>query len=250
MTSFRKTLGVLSFLVAATAPLPSFAQDCPNEPEGMESDIALDHRTLVVSLYNRNGSDQPWRSYEVRPDESPRVGFNQNPICFYYGVRSDETTRVGALVVTVVRNYSERDENSEWVYLYRGDGFYDRNGASKTPQEHESLHTLDFYDEFHDVRNPLPDPDFERDFHAYWSDKEDSSTAQPLSKRSAFRYDERGDTALRRTYLLHYSTSRNGSWIPFDVEPYRPQYLDSVEVTVWDFGDTIETSTFNGMVLK
>lgn len=241
-TPFKRNLpGAWLFLALFVVPVAATAQPCPSTPRVDLGDRPAP-RTLIVSIFNRDPNVTEWDSHEVRPGDPPRVKFNENPICFLYRVGSGTRTREGALVVTVVRKYTQPDENSGLVYLYRGEGFFDQDGLEKEPQEYDRRYTFDFYDEFHDVQRPLPDPDFERDFHAYWSKTDDSSTAQPFSKRSAFRYGERADNELRRTYLLHYSTSREGSWIPFKVEPYRPQSLKSLKVTLWDFGETTEES--------
>ena len=233
---------VLVFLVMV--PSPAMAQSCPPEPP---NHVPLRDRTLSVMAFNR--SDETWDTSEVVPGKPPSVTFNQNRLCFFYGVKSAKS-RIGALVITVIRRFSMPiKENSDRVFLNRGGGFFRRDGSLK--ERWGGVRTLNFYTQFHNEN--LSDPDFREDFHGYWRRRdESSSTTEPRSRLRAFTYvDDQSVSVLRRTYLLRYSTSSKGSWIPFYVETAgEPQNLEEVHLTVWDFGSSTDEPVFTGSVVR
>ena len=247
------------------------AQSCPPEPP---NHLPLQDRTLVVMVLDR--SDDTWRTYEVIPGDPPHVTFNQNSLCLFYGVKSDRL-RIGALVIPVTRTFSipvgenssrvfltrgngffipvtrtfsiPVGENSSRVFLTRGNGFFWPNGTVK--ERWDGDRTLNFYNQFHNEN--LSDPGFREDFHGYWhSGDESSNTAAPRSRLRAFRYmDNQSASVLRRTYLLHYRTSSEGSWIPFYIETAgEPQNLDEIRLSVWDFGSSTDEPVFTGSVVR
>ena len=242
----RRGRQFLGFVVVwlFTVPSSAMAQSCPPEPP---KHLSLQDRTLAVMAFNR--SDKTWHTYEVTPGDPPSITFNQNRLCFFYGVKSDRL-RIGALIIPVIRRFSiPIRENSNRVFLTRGDGFFRRDGILK--ERWEGARTLNFYNQFHDEN--LSDPDFLEDFHGYWRrEDESSSTADPRSRLRAFTYmDDQSGSVLRRTYLLHYSTSSKGSWIPFHVEAAgEPQNLEEVRLRVWDFGSSTDEPVFTGSVVR
>ena len=233
----------LIFVCLFTLPSSAMAQSCPSEPPN----ISLQDRTLAVTVFNR--SDETWQTYEVTPGDPPSVAFNQNRLCFFYGVRSD-SGRTGALVIPVIRRFSMPvGDNSDRVLLTRGGGFFRQDGTSK--ERWDGSRTVNFYNQFH-VQN-LSDPDFREDFHGYWRPgDESSSTADPRSRLRAFTYmEDESVSVLRRTYLLRYSTSSQGSWIPFYIETAgEPQNLNEVRLRVWDFGLSTDEQVFTGSVVR
>ena len=236
-------LGIV-FVCLLTVPSSAIAQSCPPEPP---NHLPLQDRTLVVMVLDR--SDDTWRTYEVIPGDPPHATFNQNSLCLFYGVKSDRL-RIGALVIPVTRTFSiPVGENSSRVFLTRGNGFFWPNGTVK--ERWDGDRTLNFYNQFHNEN--LSDPGFREDFHGYWhSGDESSNTATPRSRLRAFRYmDNQSASVLRRTYLLHYRTSSEGSWIPFYIETAgEPQNLDEIRLSVWDFGSSTDEPVFTGSVVR
>lgn len=227
------------------APSSAMAQCCPSEPS---NDVPQVERTLAVRAYNR--SNDTWNNAaEVVPGKPPNIEFNQNRLCFFFRVKSNGS-RTGALVIQVTRKFSiPIQENSNRVLLTRGSGFFRRDGSSKKPWK--GKRTLNFYRKFHGEYRP--DPDFREAFHGYWRSRDrSSSTSAPRSRMTAFMYsDYKTGRALRRTYLIRYSTSSNGSWIPFYIETAgKPHNLKEVHVRVWDIGSSTEEPIFTGCVVS
>lgn len=229
--SFVTSAATLCLLLGAFSSR-SVAQDCPSEPAGGLSTLP---RTLVVALLDRTQQNETWQHWELTSESSPHLGFNQNPVCFYYRVQADRrTTTEAALAVLVTREYSETMYGTD-VRLYRGDGFFDRRGSAKSTWSGQVSDRA--YENFHNRRRP--NRDFETDFHGYWcsDSREECGTASPPQRRTEFVYSTpASETHLRRTYLLHYTTSSLGSWIPFYVEPGDYLDLEIITVTVKEIG--------------
>ena len=223
-------------------PRSGMAQECPQEPS---TEVPLRDRTLVVMVYDR--SDETWGTFEVKPrGEPPTISFNQNRLCFLYGVKS-HPERTGALIIRVVRRFELAiGESSKLVFMNRERGFFHSNWTEK--ESWKGQVTFNFYQQFH--REKLSDPDFRDKFHGYWRTDKGSNTAIPKSRLNAFSYGRaESTTVLRRTYLLHYNTSSTGSWIPFYLETAgAPQHLKQVDLVVWDFGSSTEEPVLTGRV--
>ena len=231
---------VILLALAITSPSYVMAQPCPKQPP---DSIQLLDRTMVVMVLNRTTG--LWGASEVALGQRNTVNFNQNPLCFFYGVRPGRYT-VGALVIRVIRKFS-RGIEPERVFLHRGEGFFSDEGHAK--DEWNGVKTLKFYEDFHE--RDRRDRGFLTDFHGYWTQDKSSNTVEPQGRKRAFVYGSKTPSAvLRRTYLLHYSSS-TGSWIPFNVETAgEPDKLEEVEFTVWDLGLQSRMPVLKGSVSR
>lgn len=176
--------------------------------------------------------------------------FGEQDIWICISVKPDQV-RNGALSVKVSRFF--RTASSVYftkTAVYRGSGFLSRSGDLLPP--FEAVVSRREYVDFHNEGRIHPV--LQREFHAYWDKQSGTYTLAHPWRRSLFLFLPDADDAksLQTSYLLHYTTTELGSWIPFNFGTggRDADQLERVLVVITDLGANRLDAEIKRLIVK
>lgn len=231
-------------LLVLLSPFRLIAQDL--KPPIILADLPIQDQQVMLALHDDNL--QSWSIMNLSRSDTGHLvkQFSEKLVWIFYGVKPTQN-KTGAISVKVTRFF--KNVKDDEVYLYRNKKFFNASGKILGSYEPEDgMNKVHYYD-FH-KENKISSV-LKNKFHARWNESHNSFTANNLLRKS-FLFKDNAKDAVSRSYLLHYDTTPNGSWIDFNIGTggRHVNQLERIEIIITDLNSERRDTEIERILIK